>query len=147
MKYFEQMAPYKAYRTRILLAKIKILVGSVPNDWTGALKDERILKISLCGHHTANACLLDAPLHVTDATNVAVRKHWHVHTLAHLLDDLPVRNARQWPFHLTSPAVNCQQLCASTFEHLSVLDCLFIVIKASYLACDWHAEVLMQSAH
>lgn len=147
MKNLEQMAPHKAHGAGIELTQIQVLVGSVPNCWTIARENEWILQIALGRHHTANARRLNASLNVTNATNVAVGKDWHVDALAHLLDDAPVRNSRQWAFHLPRTSVNCQQLCAGTFEHLSVPDGLLVVIKASYLAGDGHAEMTMEGAH
>jgi hypothetical protein len=106
MKHFEEMASGVTSRALIKLDQIEILVAGVPHSWTRALEDERILKISLCGHHAVHSSVLDTPLHVSDAADIAVGEDRNLHTVLDLFYDFPVCNAGHRPFHVSRSSVN-----------------------------------------
>lgn len=133
--------------TRILLSEIKIFICSIPDCWTRAFKDERILKITLSGHDSVDSRLLYTSLYVSNAANISISENRNRETFADLLNDLPVSDACQGSFHFTRSSVNCDYLSTSLFQHLSVANRLLFILENSDFACHRHLEIFIECFH
>lgn len=144
MENLEEVAANVAHRTWILVHQIEVFTGDGPGSRTRPFEDERILEVPFSRHHSIDAGLLDAPLDVSNAANVAVGKDWNTETVANCFNNLPVSYSRHWSLHLSGPTMHSDYLGTSSFQHLRVLNSLSLVFENSDFASYRYCEVLVK---
>ncbi len=80
IKHFKEMSPSIADGAGVLVNKVQVLFGHLPNKRLNSRENSRIGKISFGRHYSVHSSTLYAPLNIGQVLDITIGDHWYVNS-------------------------------------------------------------------